>query len=69
MRELRERETNQSNTGCNLPVAVSEGYEPKGEYITVDGMKTCTPPKFPSPSPPNHPFHYLLVFFPPSEAR
>jgi hypothetical protein len=69
MRELRERETDQSNTGCNLPVVVSEGYEPKGEYITVDGMKTCTPLKFPSPSPPNHPSHYLLIFFPPSKAR
>ena len=68
MTELRERETDQLNTGCNLPAAVSKDYEPKGEYITVDGMKTCTPPKLPSPSPPKHPFHYLISI-PSSKAR
>jgi len=33
-------ESTQSKACCNLPVVVSKGYEPKGEYITVDGMKT-----------------------------
>ncbi|KAF4537507.1 Dienelactone hydrolase [Lasiodiplodia theobromae] len=25
---------------CTIPPVVSEGYEPKGEYITIDGLKT-----------------------------
>lgn len=27
--------------GCNTPPVVSKGYKPKGDYITVDGLKTC----------------------------
>lgn len=28
-------------TGCSVPPVVSKGYEPKGKYIEVDGMRTC----------------------------
>lgn len=27
--------------GCSVPPVVSKGYEPKGKYIEVDGMRTC----------------------------
>lgn len=27
--------------GCTIPPVVSEGYQAKGGYITVDGLKTC----------------------------
>jgi len=30
----------QSKACCSLPAVVSEGYKEKGEYITIDGMKT-----------------------------
>jgi len=30
----------QSHACCTVPPVVSEGYKPKGDYITVDGMKT-----------------------------
>ncbi|CAI6339243.1 unnamed protein product [Periconia digitata] len=30
----------QSEACCNTPAVVSKGYEPKGSYITVDGLKT-----------------------------
>ncbi|KAF2810323.1 dienelactone hydrolase family protein-like protein [Mytilinidion resinicola] len=33
-------ESTQSKACCSLPAIVSKGYEPKGKYITVDGMKT-----------------------------
>ncbi|ORY18716.1 Alpha/Beta hydrolase protein [Clohesyomyces aquaticus] len=39
-------ESTQSAACCNLPAIVSEGYQPKGDYITVDGLKTyATGPK------------------------
>jgi len=33
-------ESTQSKACCNLPAIVTKGYEPKGEYITVEGLKT-----------------------------
>ena len=30
----------QSHACCTVPPVVGKGYEPKGKYITVDGMKT-----------------------------
>lgn len=27
--------------GCNTPAIVGKGYNPKGSYTTIDGMKTC----------------------------
>lgn len=30
---------------CNIPPIVAKGYSPKGKYIDIDGMKTCTPPR------------------------
>ncbi|KAF2268130.1 hypothetical protein CC78DRAFT_14759 [Lojkania enalia] len=39
-------ESTQSKACCNTPAVVAKGYEPKGEYITVDGLKTyATGPK------------------------
>jgi len=39
-------ESTQSKACCTVPAIVSEGYEPKGEYIEIDGMKTyATGPK------------------------
>jgi hypothetical protein len=31
----------QSEACCNTPAVVSKGYSPKGDYIEVDGLKTC----------------------------
>ncbi|KAK5148812.1 hypothetical protein LTR04_000474 [Oleoguttula sp. CCFEE 6159] len=31
-----------SEACCTVPPIVSKGYEPKGKYITIDGMKTYT---------------------------
>jgi len=31
----------QSEACCNTPAVVSKGYTPKGDYIEVDGLKTC----------------------------
>lgn len=31
----------QSEACCNTPAVVSKGYTPKGDYIQVDGLKTC----------------------------
>ncbi|OCK84739.1 alpha/beta-hydrolase [Lepidopterella palustris CBS 459.81] len=33
-------ESTQSEACCSLPAIITKGYEPKGKYITVDGMKT-----------------------------
>lgn len=30
----------QSKACCTIPPVVSEGYKPKGEYITINGLKT-----------------------------
>ena len=30
-----------SEACCNIPPIVVEGYEPKGKYETINGMKTC----------------------------
>jgi hypothetical protein len=30
-----------SKACCNLPPVIVEGYEPKGKYETINGMKTC----------------------------
>ncbi|KAF9738227.1 hypothetical protein PMIN03_001970 [Paraphaeosphaeria minitans] len=39
-------ESTQSQACCNTPAVVSKGYQPKGEYIEVQGMKTyATGPK------------------------
>ncbi|KAF1962815.1 dienelactone hydrolase family protein [Byssothecium circinans] len=39
-------ESTQSKACCNTPAVVSKGYQQKGEYITVDGLKTyATGPK------------------------
>jgi hypothetical protein len=35
-------QSTQSQACCNTPAVVSKGYSPKGDYITVDGLKTCT---------------------------
>jgi hypothetical protein len=35
-------ESTQSQACCNTPAVVSKGYQPKGDYIEVDGLKTCT---------------------------
>jgi hypothetical protein len=48
-------ESTQSQACCNTPAVVSKGYSPKGDYITVDGLKTCTSP---SPPIPTFPFSY-----------
>jgi len=34
-------ESTQSQACCNTPAVVSEGYQPKGDYIEADGLKTC----------------------------
>lgn len=34
-------ESTQSQACCNTPAVVSKGYKPKGDYIQVDGLKTC----------------------------
>jgi hypothetical protein len=39
-------ESTQSQACCSTPAVVSKGYKPKGDYIEVDGLKTC---KFTSP--------------------
>ncbi|KAF2203880.1 dienelactone hydrolase family protein-like protein [Delitschia confertaspora ATCC 74209] len=33
-------ESTQSKACCNTPAVVTKGYEPKGQYITADGLKT-----------------------------
>jgi hypothetical protein len=35
-------ESTQSQACCNTPAVVSKGYSPKGDYIEVDSLKTCT---------------------------
>jgi len=30
-----------SEACCNIPPIVVEGYEAKGKYETINGMKTC----------------------------
>jgi hypothetical protein len=30
-----------SEACCNIPPIVAEGYEPKGKYETINGIKTC----------------------------
>jgi hypothetical protein len=32
-----------SKACCSIPPVVAKGYEPKGEYKTINGLKTCTP--------------------------
>lgn len=39
----------QSQACCNTPAVVSKGYTPKGDYIEVDGLKTCQFPPIPIP--------------------
>jgi hypothetical protein len=34
-------QSTQSQACCNTPAVVSKGYSPKGDYIEVDGLKTC----------------------------
>ena len=34
-------ESTQSQACCNTPAVVTKGYSPKGDYIQVDGLKTC----------------------------
>jgi hypothetical protein len=34
-------QSTQSQACCNTPAVVSNGYSPKGDYIEVDGLKTC----------------------------
>jgi hypothetical protein len=34
-------ESTQSQACCNTPAVVSKSYKPKGNYIEVDGLKTC----------------------------
>lgn len=34
-------ESTQSKACCNTPAVVTSGYKAKGDYITVDGLKTC----------------------------
>jgi hypothetical protein len=48
----------QSLACCNTPAIVTKGYEPKGKYIEVDGLKTCASALHsPSPPPPDIPRH------------
>jgi len=35
-------ESTQSKACCNTPAVVAKGYQPKGDYIQVDGLKTYT---------------------------
>jgi hypothetical protein len=35
-------ESTQSQACCNTPAVVTKGYSPKGDYIEVDGLKTCS---------------------------
>ena len=36
----------QSKACCTIPPVISEGYKPKGDYITINGLKTyATGPK------------------------
>ena len=34
-------QSTQSQACCNTPAVVSKGYQAKGDYIEVDGLKTC----------------------------
>lgn len=47
---------------CNIPPIISKGYEPKGRYETIGGLKTC---KFrsipPHPDPHLHLYYQLLT--------
>lgn len=45
-RSLATMTSTQSKACCTVPPVVSEGYQAKGDYITIDGMKTyATGPK------------------------
>lgn len=33
-----------SEACCNIPPIVSKGYNAKGSYEEIDGLKTCTTP-------------------------
>jgi hypothetical protein len=33
-----------SDACCRIPPIVAKDYQPKGEYITVNGLKTCNVP-------------------------
>lgn len=39
------------SAGCTIPPVVSEGYQAKGDYITIDGLKTCKSIPFRSTAP------------------
>lgn len=41
-----------SEACCNIPPIVVEGYEPKGKYETINGMKTCMSMSDPCTVPP-----------------
>ncbi|KAK0897915.1 hypothetical protein LTR02_010462, partial [Friedmanniomyces endolithicus] len=49
----------QSKACCTVPPVVAEGYKEKGEYLTIEGMKTYATqvsPRSPtSPTPPSIP--------------
>jgi hypothetical protein len=40
---------------CSIPPIVSKGYEPKGKYETIGGLKTCKFCTIPSQLPRNRP--------------
>jgi hypothetical protein len=44
----------QSQACCNTPAVISKGYSPKGDYIQVDGLKTCT-------TTPSNPHMHMLI--------
>lgn len=46
----------QSHACCTVPPVVSDGYKEKGEYITIDGMKTYA-------TGPSHAKSALLVVY------
>ena len=35
-----------SKACCTIPPVVAKDYTPKGEYITIEGLKACKTPQF-----------------------
>ncbi len=59
IRNLATMTSTQSKACCTVPPVVAEGYKEKGEYLTIEGMKTYATqvsPRSPtSPTPPSIP--------------
>lgn len=42
IKPIRYKSTMQSHACCTVPPVISKGYDAKGTYTTIDGMKTYT---------------------------